>query len=149
MSSTGFWQVRIERPGGGVMLLGVRAPGGEQDAILEAFARTVPVHRPATSTHVARIPPPDERSTPMPWYTVDTGSEQHARYLQEAGARLAPGAGLRITDEGFGTVRLDGEALDVLRHQPQDANGHVQDTDYGPVLWIQGASFPVTEEHLP
>jgi len=76
----------------------------------------------------------------MTTYTVSTGSAEYADYLVRSGQHLG---GLRILDQGDGTVTLDEAAFDALLNQPEDADGCIEDTDEGPVMWLQGGMFPV------
>jgi hypothetical protein len=72
--------------------------------------------------------------------TVTVGTE-YAKYLEESGTTLG---GLRIMDLGDGRAALGTDAVAALRRQPEDADGYIEDTPDGLVLWIQGAAFSLT-----
>lgn len=82
----------------------------------------------------------------MTTYTVRTGSQEYADYLVQSGLTLG---GLRILDQGDGVVSLDEFAYNALRKQPEDADGCIEETDDGPVMWLQGGRFDVTEQPGP
>jgi hypothetical protein len=74
-------------------------------------------------------------------YTVTFTDTEHATYMQQTGVALG---GLRIMDMGGGKVALDQEAVEKLLRQPEDADGCIEDSGGGLLLWISGYSYTVS-----